>query len=154
MKGIISLLCLCFCFTTAQAQEVVSMELRSVAIGSDSLEVSLMIGAPQDSLSLGIWAFEFAMELDPKIQYLEVQSVATLSGKDGWTVAANTAKKKTAGFSSSRDAILVGGTLVSMILLSDSTLVDPLICVVGLRLNSGNPLPNPEKICLLPVQKG
>ncbi len=134
----------------AQSSTDVSLTIDEVA--GDTVRVALNMDTPGDSLEAGVWAFEFIVSTDSLVQFLEVDSGFTLSDKQGWTTAGNPDRKWVGGFASSRDAIEVGGALVTFDLLMPDDADGSAVCLQRLRLNSGDPAANPAAPCV-EVQK-
>ncbi len=130
------------------AQSTLAVSLSVIQVGGDTLEVALTIGSTGDSLSVPIRAFQFDVQADSTLAMLYVDSRYTLSDKEGWTVASNTQRMRVAGFSSSIDAIETGGTLVTFGMIWSGEELIPNICLEGLRLNSGDPVPDPVDACV------
>jgi len=112
------------------------------------LDVSLNVGSIGDSLGAGIWAFQFDVRAEAAVELIGVVTLATLSQKTGWTVSFNQERMRVAGFSSSRDAIEVGGTLVVFRVLQSDSTEGGRLCIQPLRLNSGDPAALPAVPCI------
>ena len=136
------------CIAPLSAQSTLVVSLSVIQVGGDTLEVALIIGSTGDSLSVPLRAFQFNVRADSALSMLNVDSRYTLSGKDGWTVGSNSERMRVGGFSSSINAIKKGGTLVTFRMIWTGEEVIPDICLVGLRLNSGDPVPDPVDACV------
>ncbi|MDA1028643.1 MAG: hypothetical protein O3B41_06270 [Bacteroidetes bacterium] len=129
-------------------QSLQVVELVSMWTSKDSLQVTVQLTTSSDSLEVPIWAFQYDIEISEGLQFSGVTSVATMSEVDGWTTGSNIEKRRVAGFSSSQQAIHKSGPMITMLFVRSLPSEELQLCLSDLRLNSGDPSPNPSRPCI------
>lgn len=127
--------------------DTLGVSLGFFDIGDDLLRAELSVISDADTLDVPVKAFQFEWSITSNMEYVGLQNDRGLAAVSGWTVAVNPDKGRVGGFSSSADALAVPGTLLVMDLqwLKDDAPAE--LCLVGIRLNSDNPVAEPASIC-------
>jgi len=132
---------------TAMAVDSVAVDMAMYRIGTDSARVVLTIGLDAAKLPQPLRAFQFEWSSTSNLEYLGLVNTKGLAAEPGWTVAVNSEKGRVGGFSSSNNALDSAGEIIVLdlrILLDDQPAE---MCFLGIRLNSDNPVAEPESIC-------
>jgi|GEM_PF-6650708 len=134
---------------TAQSQvaDTVGVEMAMYRIGADSARVVLTVGKEARMLPEPLKAFQFEWSLTSNLEYLGLVNTTGLAAEPGWTVAVNPEKGRVGGFSSSNNALDRAGDILvfDLRLLIDDQPAE--VCLLGIRLNSDNPIAEPDSIC-------
>ncbi len=132
-----------------KAQESVSVELTTVYLSADSLDVLVGIGGELGDLSRPVWAFQFEIRSDSTLKFLGSDQKFMNTDRSGWTVASNVQNGRVGGFSSSMDAVTMAGAIVALRFKRTSIRSESRLCLYNLVLNTGDPFPVPELPCII-----